>query len=370
MSGNDPAWTKPKARAEPAPESPEPEPQPEPEPEKPDRQAVPDSRQLVATRAVEIGTTIGEWGLFIALFFVAGGLAFLGTTIFVVKGSGSAPLQDQTGRSAWEASTWIVENGWLPQIDHFEASETYPPHTVIATDPSPGSQLRPGAVVRLTISRGARRIPMPNVAGVRLSQAQLILSRNGLVLGDVTEVFADNSEPDAVIATNPAPNAPLRVGDTVRFLVSKGPQPRTWVMPEVEGYQHEAVQRLFDRMGIQSRVAARMYDPGEISGAVLEQFPQAGEPVAEGEVVRLTVNERARTETSSSRSRLVPLDIQVPSGFAMREVVVRAVREDWSRTILHRYAAPGSRLRTVVYVAPGDRITVIIDDEPSWERRY
>ena len=367
MSGNDPAWTKPTAKPKPKPEpSQEPKPKPEPKGEE-----LADSRSLAATKAVEIGTTIGEWGVFAAIFFVAAGLAFLGTTIFVVKGSGSAPLQDQTGRSAWEASTWIVENGWAPQIDHFEASETYPPHTVIATDPAPGSQLRPGAVVRLTISRGARRIPMPNVAGVRLSQAQLILSRNGLVLGNVTEVFADGTEPDAVIATNPAPNAPLRVGDTVRLLVSKGPKPQQWVMPEVEGYEHEAVQRLFDRMGIQSRVSARMYDPGELSGAVLEQLPAAGEPIREGEVVRLTVNERARSETSSSsRSRLVPLDIKVPNGFAVREVVVRAVREDWSRTIMRRYANPGSRLRTVVYVAPGDRVTVVIDDKPAWERRF
>lgn len=381
---NDPAWTRPSRVADATDEdAPEVEPAASDEADAPDDTRVSDPDRgagtepeasapvsTAANRALAVGVTAAEWGLLIALFFGAAGVAFVATTIFVVKGTGSAPLEDQIGRGAWEASVWIAEHDWEPRIDHFEDNETYPPHTVIGTDPSPGSNLRPGAVVRLTISRGARRIPMPNVAGVRMSQARLILGRNGLAVADVLEVYDDGAAADTVLASSPAPSAPLRVGDQVRLLVSKGPSPQTWVMPEVEGYTRQSVERLMDTMGVQSRVAARLYDPDQPPGTVLEQFPAPGRPISEGQVVRLTVNERAQTTRTSTETKLVPLDVHVPRGFAARRVVVRAVRGDWTRTVLKRYAAPGAEIRVPVFVAPGDRVTILIDDEPVWERRY
>src|SRR5205814_2088509 len=82
--------------------------------------------------------------------------------------------------------------------------------------------IRPGYVVRLVISRGARSVPVPDVRGSRLSQARLILERNGFAIGDPVEVH-DPALVGVVVGSWPGADAPARAGQMVKLLVSKGP---------------------------------------------------------------------------------------------------------------------------------------------------
>ncbi len=158
-----------------------------------------------------------------------GKTAEAGSTVKITVGSGPADakvpeLQGQTPVQAAE----ILEEAGLELGAQAEApSETVPEGQVIDQQPLPGTDLKRGSSVGITVSTGPEPpelVPIPNVAGQDVDTAATTLY-NALFLSNVVEVQS-NLPAGTVVSTNPAagtPSDPYAIKVTMN--VSLGPPP-------------------------------------------------------------------------------------------------------------------------------------------------
>ena len=316
------------------------------------------SRELL----LEAGWLLGIFGL-VAL------VAFIVTTRLIVRSAEAVVIEDLIGRDAGDAAVWLAARGLRTEIDHFESNDVAAPLTVTFHSPGAGEEVRPGHVVRLVISRGARNVAVPDVRSAYLSQATLILSRNALAVADVLEI-ADPSPAGTVLATSPGSNAMVLGGTPVKLLVSKGPAKRAWVTPEVTWSTWDSVSELAAAMGVPLEIGQRMHKEDEPENVVFEQFPAPGTRLVEGEPLRVTVNGDVGVPPVEGGAKLVELMVRAPKGFVMHRIVVRVIRDGWTRTLHEELVSPGDYVRVVAAVLPGDRAIGTVDGHEVLVERY
>jgi beta-lactam-binding protein with PASTA domain len=90
---------------------------------------------------------------------------------------------------------------------------------IISTAPEAGTEVKKGEQISMLLSKGIVR-RMPNVAGLQLSQAQLILEKMGLIIGRIEEVQGSGKK-GTIIVQNPEPGSVVNRGDTVSIMVIK-----------------------------------------------------------------------------------------------------------------------------------------------------
>ena len=305
----------------------------------------------------------------VSIFGVVAILAFIVSTRLIVRSADAVVVDDLVGRDAGDAAVWLAAHGLRAEIDHFEDNDQAAPLTVTFHDPEPGSEIRPGHVVRLVISRGAHNVPVPDVRNIYASQARLILERNGLATTEAIEVY-DAAPPGIVLASAPAANAPVTAGTPVKLLVSRGPRPRTWITPDVTWSLYDSVVDLAAEMGVPLEIGQRMHAEDEPENVVLEQFPGPGTRLVEGSVLRITVNGDVGKPAVEGGADLVTLSVKVPRGYAMHALSVRVTRGGWTRTLFEDLVMPGERVRVVAAVLPGDRAVATLDGRDVLVRTF
>jgi len=327
----------------------------------------PDFRAIA--RTVRTRAFLVEAGVLLAIFGAVTLVAFVMTMRLLTRAEEEVVIDDLAGRDAGDAAVWLAARGLRAEIDHFESNDTAAPLSVTFHSPGAGEEVRPGHVVRLVISRGARNVPVPDVRKAYVSQATLILSRNGLAVSDVVEI-ADPAPANTVLATSPGPNASVLGGTPVRLLVSKGPAKRVWITPEVTWSSWDTVSELAEAMGVVLEIGQRMHAEDEPENVVLEQFPAPGTRLTEGEPLRVTVNGDVGAAPAEGGAKLVDLVVQAPKGFVMHRVTVRVIRGAWTRTLYEDLLSPGDHVRVVGAVLPGDRVIATMDGVDVLVRRF
>ena len=158
-----------------------------------------------------------------------GKTADMGSTVRITIGSGPAEakvpeLQGQTPVQAAE----ILEDTGLRLGTRSEApSETVPAGQIVDQQPLPGTDLRRGSSVSITVSTGPDApdpVPVPDVRGQNVDTAVTTLY-DALFISDVVEVRSDQPA-GTVVSTDPAagtPSDPYAI--TVTISVSSGPPP-------------------------------------------------------------------------------------------------------------------------------------------------
>ncbi len=319
------------------------------------------ARRQQLVRTMKSREFLVEAALVLVVFGATSALAFFLSTRLVVKNVDSIVLEDLTGRSASDAAIWLAAHGLRAEIAHFEDNDRAAPLTVVFHEPPAGDELREGLVVRLVISRGAHSAPLPDVRGIYASQARLILERNGLATGQAVEIH-DPAARGTVLASAPPPNSPMRAGSAVRLLVSKGPKPRAWVVPEVTWSHFETVEDIASKMGVPVEIGSRIHTEEEEEGLVLEQFPAPGVRIVEGETpIRVTVNGDVGRPATTGGATFVTLAVEVPRGFSMHRLSVTVVRAGWVRVVYEDLVFPGDQVRVPAAVLPGDRAVATLD---------
>ena len=162
-------------------------------------------------------------------------------------------------------------------------SATVPEVTILGSNPKAGTTLRPGAAVDLFVSRGPRPIHVRDWTGKEADRAEKALTAQGLEVDRSTEEFSDTVAEGRVISQTPT-NGTLFRGDTVRLVVSKGPE-----LVEVPGGlvasgEEDARQKL-EALGF---VVDVEHDPGYIGlGYVFHVDPGSGSKVPKGSTITL-----------------------------------------------------------------------------------
>jgi beta-lactam-binding protein with PASTA domain len=95
---------------------------------------------------------------------------------------------------------------------------------VLAQDPVPEQQLRPGAAVSLAVSTGPPSLRIPPVLGLPAATAQELLEAVGFEV-EVRQIRTGTLAPGLAARTEPEGGSVVRLPATVALVVSVGPEP-------------------------------------------------------------------------------------------------------------------------------------------------
>jgi len=107
--------------------------------------------------------------------------------------------------------------------------------------------------------------------------------------GDEARIYDRDTPSGLVIAQVPPSETPAVPSTRVHRLVSDGPAPPTWVMPDLTGLSREAAERWLAGAGFRRGAVRRVRMGARPAGTVVGQLPLAGYPVRSKEVVELSV---------------------------------------------------------------------------------
>lgn len=291
--------------------------------------------------------------LFGAFLGVAGISGYL-TLRFIIKSGDTVVVPQLVGKDVVYALDILTDLGLNIKVSGFEYSSELPKNHVAHQEPGPGSEVKKDRDVRVIVSKGPKTLVVPNLVGMDIRQAYIIMEENGLSQGVVSRTFSDRAAADELIAQVPPPGIVVTRGDSVDLLVSLGRRPGTYEMPYLHGLALEDAILILDRshLGLgHIRSVQRNEFPKDV---VVEQNPPSGYQVASGTLVNLTVN---RTEKGPILDQGLSLfHHRVPEGFLKKHIRFRVNAFGFFYDLYNIFVRPGER---IWFLAPQNRETTV-----------
>ncbi len=193
------------------------------------------------------------------------------------KGPDRRAVPDLSGQDRASSEQRLTDLG-LRVVGTVNEFSDEPEGVVLRTDPSAGSDLRPGAGVTLVLSKGTELLDVPDVRGVDQDVAKEQLSGFTVL---VVEVFDD--APVGTVVRQAPDGGQAERGSSLRLSVSKGPD-LVDVPDVVDVGKNEARDRL-EQAGFQVRVEASFF-----GDTVRSTSPDAGQQARRGSTVTMYVS--------------------------------------------------------------------------------
>src|SRR5208282_538742 len=153
-------------------------------------------------------------------------LAIHGREVAIPKLVGMSPLEAERAGAASGLQVVVERQFYSPDI---------PEGKIMTQMPPPGTKVRRGWSVRVAQSLGPQRVAIPDVTGGSERVAELNIRRRNLSLGSVAHINLADAPLDQVLSQSPPPNASGVAAPKINLLVSDGPEPPIYVMPDLTG---------------------------------------------------------------------------------------------------------------------------------------
>jgi serine/threonine-protein kinase len=143
-----------------------------------------------------------------------------GGEVQVVVSTGPAQRQvpNIVGKSLEDAQKALEEaglkSGPISEADNGE------PNTVTAVVPEVGATLDPGATVALTVARP--KTAVPRLIELRVNLAREALTKAGLAVGDVSEIYNSRHRGNVVLTQDPEAGTKVAPGTKVNLVINQG----------------------------------------------------------------------------------------------------------------------------------------------------
>ena len=183
---------------------------------------------------------------------------------------------------------------------------------IIESDPAGGDKVDAGGQVTAVISKGAERYLIPSLVGLTPEAAVNLLAKSPIKVGDLTEVFNDQTPKGFVISSSPAAGKKVKRDAVVDLLISKGIETidvTSYVGKSADQALNELTEGGFDVETIDQ------FSESVLAGTVISQVPSGGAPLAKGTKIILTVSKGSEY-------------VFIPNVFSLTEAKARAALTD------------------------------------------
>ncbi|WP_073811830.1 Stk1 family PASTA domain-containing Ser/Thr kinase [Kitasatospora sp. CB01950] len=204
----------------------------------------------------------------------------VGGVTYTLSSAVYATVPSVLGQSRQQAVTILDKQG-LHGTYTQQFSESVQAGQVISTDPGVGAKVRKSDAVKVVVSRGPERVPVPELTNRPLAEAGKALADARLTAGTTTEQFSDTVPKGAVISADPAPGTALSPNSPVALTVSKGMH----LVPDVVGMSKDDAVKALQDAGFTPQIAG-LLPLGKATG----QSPAAGTPRPQGSTVTVTIS--------------------------------------------------------------------------------
>lgn len=259
------------------------------------------------------------------------------------------------GKSLMEALRTASALNLSIQQESIDFDESLPAGTVIRQHPPSGMQVRSGRAIRVIVSKGGQVVFIPDVVGRPIAEAQSMLAGDGIQMGAINEMYSNDVPKGTVMTQHPSSATVATRGAMVDVSVSKGMPPAGLpLLPDFIGQASSSVQEWASGVGasVKIRENAKAIGP---AGTVVKQEPEPGQPLLEGQDIRITV-----VPLSSSQSSRFTYSIPSDLG----DVTIRIMARDntGESQVYEGKHKGGTKVEIPIGINVTTRFRVYVDD--------
>ncbi len=220
--------------------------------------------------------------------------AIHGREVAIPKLVGMAPLDAERTAAASGLQLTVERQFYSPDV---------PEGKIMTQVPPSGAKVRRGWTVRVAQSLGPQRVAIPDLTNGSERAAELNIRRRGFAVGFVAQVNLPDVPQERVASQNPSANASGVAAPKIDLLVSLGPEPAAYVMPNLTGQPLGSATLALQDAGMRiGKVTMQTGTPGEQQAApsaasepsaasmIVEQVPAPGQKVVAGATVNFEVH--------------------------------------------------------------------------------
>lgn len=162
--------------------------------------------------------------IMILIGYAAFFMKYFGLGLFNKDNSENVTVPSVVNMTVEEAQKSLEGTGLKLVVKSEEYSNGVSKDRIITQTPSENTTLKKGDSVSVIVSKGNSKVPVPNVVGLKLSQAEKLLNDNKLVLGNVKYEYNDAEE--GTVLSQSLVGGSSDEGQKVSLVVSKGKKSR------------------------------------------------------------------------------------------------------------------------------------------------
>ena len=235
-----------------------------------------------------------EWIFRMALMlFILASVAFLSALLavrFTIQGREVA-VPDVVGKKAVEAQQTLQGRGINIRIED-RIYNSLPVDEVVRQSPPAGTKVKVGQYAHVVLSLGPQRATIPLLEERSLRAARIELLRTGMQIGEISSLYLPGaSSDDTVLRQDPAPGKTDITSPHVNLLVSLGPRPEAYLMPELAGLTLAEAEARMSAAGLKLGKLTFVPSLGVPHGVVIAQPIPRGSRVEAGTPVDLQLSQ-------------------------------------------------------------------------------
>jgi serine/threonine-protein kinase len=265
----------------------------------------------------------------------------------MIKSEDTVVVPDLSGKNIVYVLELLTDLGLNTKVKGSEYSADVPENNVIFQEPEPGAEIKKGRDVRIIISKGAKSILMPNLRGLSLRQAQIILEENSLRRGEISSTYSNTIRKDEIIAQVPSQGTMITRGQGVDLLVSMGGRPRAYKMPDLIGLSFNSAITMIESIDLVLGEIKTQFHKGKPLNTVVAQELLSGGCVTQGRAVNIVINRKfvKKGHNYLNESQGAGLfRYRLKDGFLKRHIRVRVNSFGISADLFDDFMKPGEEI--------------------------
>ena len=285
--------------------------------------------------------------LLVTVFFLAAGISTYLTLTVIIKSGDTVIVPDLAEKNLVYALTILSDLGLNTKVKGFEYSATVPKNHILFQDPDPGSEIKKDRDVRIIISKGAKTILMPNLEGLSLQQARIIIEENDLCIGTLSTTYHSIFEKETLICQTPLPGKMVTRESCVDLLISKGKQPVAYMMPDLTGIPLDDAILTIEKYNLVLGEIKSVFHEDKPRNLIAFQEPLPGYQVLEESIVNLVINREPgnnQTDLLRESGGVRLFKYRLENGFLRKRIRVNVNCFGISFDLTNKLVKPGSEI--------------------------
>ncbi len=292
--------------------------------------------------------------LFLMTYFL-----FSWTMDTVIHSRKEVIVPDIQGKSVSNALQLVSESSLAMKIEGHEFNDSVPIGTVLRQAPYAGATVREGKIIKVVFSQGGESVFTPNLIGLPLRNAELLLRQRQLLLGEVSEAYSLKAEKGTVLSQDPKSEMSVSKNTMVQTVVAAGLPPAGIVlMPD---FRQKKIDETY-QWAADYKVEVKIIDDASSlfpGGIVIDQAPAADTVIPDGSPVTLTVS--ARKSTIGQEDNEFHIRYEVSQSGSQRHIRIVAVSKQGDREIFNGLREPGSKIDLAVPYGGADKVRIFVN---------
>ncbi|HEY4612379.1 MAG TPA: PASTA domain-containing protein [Bacteroidota bacterium] len=200
-----------------------------------------------------------------------------------------------------DAIAVLADSGLIGKKSEERQDKQFPLGTVAQQTPMPGTEVKFGRGVYLTVSGGEPQAMVPSLRGRSVRDATFALERVGLSLGSIRYEVSSEFPVNTIVEQDVPESTTVSVGKPIGVLVSQGASKEQVPVPDIVRKTLTEGERLLLQTGLKIGNVVYQANPDLLPNTIVEQYPRAGEMVPEGQAVDMVVTRRTERRPSNLR---------------------------------------------------------------------